>query len=140
MTPEELLKLANDFKGDQGWTGRDLALQHLAEGYLALSVKLEAAEQERDEGRKRLAILDRQSDVQKRLSVAGEEAYEREHQRPIEASRGEVVKACPKCDGAKELTPSASGEDYYCFVCRTVFTEPAYWQRVNSGSETRETE
>lgn len=79
-----------------------------------LRVKLEAAEQERD---RCIAIIEKASD----------EAWN-EAATDTEASRGEVVKACPHCHST--IITAFAGQ-WTCGGCSNDFTEPTYWQRVN---------
>ena len=50
------------------------------------------------------------------------------------ASRGEVIKACPICKSVCVGKRGYMATSYTCADCRSVFDEPAYWQRVPAPS------
>jgi ribosomal protein L37AE/L43A len=120
VTHEELKALAQAFI-DQGvpsalMTTQGAAGYQLAEGYLALSVKLEEAEKTHGE-------LDYLRDVVLKQANRITELL---------ASRGEIVKACPECRAVinDKIWKFQAGM-WSCHSCSAAFAEPTYYQRVS---------
>ncbi len=147
MTHEELCGLAAQVVADPpaGHLVGSYAhlLVTLAKGYLALSAKLQEAEQALQE-----VQAERDALREKLEEAAAEIETLRVWQQEVsalmvaeKASHGEIVKACPAC-GAHEPT----GQDrawivtgrpmLVCPRCRHQFIEPAFWQRVSRPAKT----
>lgn len=110
MTDEEKLKAIVERALATAESYRILLARSVAK-HDAISARLAEVEAERDDYKRLFRDLD--DEVNKR-----------------DAERGEVVKACPKCDGAALENSRGPWAKYYCMTCLHDFDEPAYWQRV----------
>ncbi len=123
MTHEALKALAHEVI-ESGMTWRALAL---AEGYLALSLQLEEAQ----------ADFISSDHLKAELAGAVEELSVL---RAVETSRGEIVKACPRCHQPERKTSVIIGDDgvfpygtrWMCTRCQHVYDEPACYQKVTA--------
>ncbi len=142
MTHQELWKLADqvvDYGEPASTHMMDLKGYRLAQSYLSLSAKLEEVQAEREASRLRAyrqaRIFEPSMDGYTGAMATYEAAFGQHDGEPQimapEASRGEVVKACPNCGAHLIARGEGPQARFVCGRCDIPFTEPAYYQRVN---------
>ncbi len=79
-----------------------------------------------------VALSAKLQEVQAERDAAVASALAKVHVVP---SRGEVVKACPRCHGRRSQYPQQENapSKWYCQLCDYLYDEPTLWQRIEKG-------